>query len=402
MSKSDADEALASLLEWSEPVVFDCLRECYGFRLEEPRARSLAHRHVRQWRALIAGDAARFEDLRRDLFAALAAFRARVGCAVEADACAARRTLRNRHGALWPQPAQRPGLSQRVERVSPPSSRRRRHKRRRLTSQFAAPTPAAPLAIERAWPGAVHARSRRRGEVVEHRAVDLRQVEAPRLVERRPGSSSTSSASPSTTPSARKAIAVASATKKRASYRARTTGRRDRAARRSRGGRAPAETPVAAKRVHAPAGRAARRAQSATTPTARPVSSNVSRIAASASARARLGKGGRVSGIYLASTSGSSGAATLMQQISGIEPPRRGRHILSGIEHMAGMAPYRARTTGRVVRAIRHKVSDVAASRGRARADPSRAFTCARAPGRANPCMRTRPFVANQRAFDPR
>ena len=86
LPKSDADEALASLLEWSEPVVFDCLCECYGFRLEAERARSLSHRHVRQWRALIAGDMARFNELRRDLFAALAAFHLDVGCVVEADA----------------------------------------------------------------------------------------------------------------------------------------------------------------------------------------------------------------------------------------------------------------------------------------------------------------------------
>jgi hypothetical protein len=86
LPKSDADEALAGLLEWSEPVVFDCLHECYGFRLEESRARSLAHRHVRQWRAAIAGDTARFDELRRDLFAALAAFKLDAGCAVEADA----------------------------------------------------------------------------------------------------------------------------------------------------------------------------------------------------------------------------------------------------------------------------------------------------------------------------
>ena len=86
MSKSITDEALSSLLEWSEPVVFDCLHECYGFRLEEARARSLASRHVRQWRALLAGDTARFEVLRRDLFAALAACELDVACAVEADA----------------------------------------------------------------------------------------------------------------------------------------------------------------------------------------------------------------------------------------------------------------------------------------------------------------------------
>ena len=88
LSKSDADEALASLLEWSEPVVFDCLCECYRSRLEEPRARSLAHRHVRQWRAAIAGDTARFDELRRDLVAALKAFEIDVGCVLEADACA--------------------------------------------------------------------------------------------------------------------------------------------------------------------------------------------------------------------------------------------------------------------------------------------------------------------------
>ena len=88
MSKSITDEALSSLLEWSEPVVFDCLHECYGFRLEEAQARSLAYRHVRQWRALLAGDTARFENLRRDLFAALAAFELDAACAVEADACA--------------------------------------------------------------------------------------------------------------------------------------------------------------------------------------------------------------------------------------------------------------------------------------------------------------------------
>ncbi len=85
MSKSDADEALASLLEWSEPVVFDCLRECYRLRLEEPQAASLAQRHARQWRALIAGDMARFDELRRDLVAALAAFELDGGCMLEAD-----------------------------------------------------------------------------------------------------------------------------------------------------------------------------------------------------------------------------------------------------------------------------------------------------------------------------
>jgi hypothetical protein len=87
LSKPDADDALAGLLEWSDPVVFDCLRECYRLRLEEPQAGSLARRHARQWRALIAGDMARFDELRRDLVAALAAFELDVGCALEADVC---------------------------------------------------------------------------------------------------------------------------------------------------------------------------------------------------------------------------------------------------------------------------------------------------------------------------
>lgn len=85
MSKPDADDALASLLEWSDAVVFDCLRECYELRLAEPQAGSLAHCHARQWRALIAGDMKRFNELRRDLGAALIAFDLDDGCALEAD-----------------------------------------------------------------------------------------------------------------------------------------------------------------------------------------------------------------------------------------------------------------------------------------------------------------------------
>ena len=87
LSKPDSNDALAALLEWSDPVVFDCLRECYGLRLGEPQAGSLAHRHARQWRALIAGDMTRFDELRSDLAAALAAFELDVSCALEADVC---------------------------------------------------------------------------------------------------------------------------------------------------------------------------------------------------------------------------------------------------------------------------------------------------------------------------
>ncbi len=128
MSKSDADEALASLLEWSEPVVFDCLRECYRFRLEEPQAGSLAHRHARQWRALIAGDTARFDELRRDLVGALAAFELDVGCALEADVCvlaelyeiAMARFDRSPRSAQ----AYRDALTELAARLTPPNGKR--------------------------------------------------------------------------------------------------------------------------------------------------------------------------------------------------------------------------------------------------------------------------------------
>jgi hypothetical protein len=85
LSKPDSEGALAGLLEWSEPVVFDCLRESYGSRLGESGAGSLARRHISQWRAAVAGDMARFDELHRDLIAALAAFGLDVGCSREAD-----------------------------------------------------------------------------------------------------------------------------------------------------------------------------------------------------------------------------------------------------------------------------------------------------------------------------
>ena len=83
--KSDAEQVQASLLEWSEPVVFDCLRECYCKRVDPVRAGELAHRHSRQWRALIAGEMTRFRDLRRGLIGALADLDLDVAGMVEGD-----------------------------------------------------------------------------------------------------------------------------------------------------------------------------------------------------------------------------------------------------------------------------------------------------------------------------
>ncbi|THD50103.1 MAG: hypothetical protein E7774_00390 [Bradyrhizobium sp.] len=79
-------EALAGMMEWSEPVVFDCLNEAYSHRVDnQTRACALARRHAQQWRALIAGEADRFEELRREFLAELGAESLDNGCLVEAD-----------------------------------------------------------------------------------------------------------------------------------------------------------------------------------------------------------------------------------------------------------------------------------------------------------------------------
>jgi hypothetical protein len=79
-------EALAGMLEWSAPVVFDCLHGSYTHRISnETQAHALAHRHARQWRALIAGDTKRFDELRREFLATLAADGIDSGCLIEAD-----------------------------------------------------------------------------------------------------------------------------------------------------------------------------------------------------------------------------------------------------------------------------------------------------------------------------
>jgi hypothetical protein len=81
-----AAEALAGMFEWSGPVVFDCLQASYAHRIDnQAQAGALAHRHAQQWRALIAGDTERFETLRGEFVAALAADGFDGGCLIEAD-----------------------------------------------------------------------------------------------------------------------------------------------------------------------------------------------------------------------------------------------------------------------------------------------------------------------------
>ncbi len=67
-----AADALADMLDWSEPVIFDRLCEGYGARVAEKAAvLKLARQHRRVWRALIAGDMGKFAAQRRELVVAL-------------------------------------------------------------------------------------------------------------------------------------------------------------------------------------------------------------------------------------------------------------------------------------------------------------------------------------------
>lgn len=82
-----AADGLSDLLEWSEPVIFDCLSEVYRTRVtEKDLIGQLARRHGRAWRALIAGDMSGFKSMRRELAAVLVALGVDLRCIVEADA----------------------------------------------------------------------------------------------------------------------------------------------------------------------------------------------------------------------------------------------------------------------------------------------------------------------------
>jgi hypothetical protein len=82
-----AEDGRLGMLEWSEPVIFDRLRETYGdYVAEEEWVWRLARQHCRVWRALIAGDMAKFEDLRLELGAMLQALGLNLACVAAADA----------------------------------------------------------------------------------------------------------------------------------------------------------------------------------------------------------------------------------------------------------------------------------------------------------------------------
>jgi len=94
VENSGPADSLSSMLEWSEPVVFDCLRESYCARVGDGApAWEFARQHCRCWRALIAGEMDEFETLRRELSAALQSAGFEPACAAHADA----RTLTELH-----------------------------------------------------------------------------------------------------------------------------------------------------------------------------------------------------------------------------------------------------------------------------------------------------------------
>jgi hypothetical protein len=81
-----AEDGRLGMLEWSEPVIFDRLRETYGaYVAEEEWVSRLARQHCRVWRALIAGDMATFDDLRLELVATLKELGLDLACVAAAD-----------------------------------------------------------------------------------------------------------------------------------------------------------------------------------------------------------------------------------------------------------------------------------------------------------------------------
>lgn len=87
MLNADAAVGLSGFLEWSEPVIFDRLRDAYQTRIGAgPAPWKLARLHARAWRALISGDMANFEALRWSLADALDEFHLDIDDVADADA----------------------------------------------------------------------------------------------------------------------------------------------------------------------------------------------------------------------------------------------------------------------------------------------------------------------------
>lgn len=83
ISASDGREGL---LQWSEPVIFDRLREAYAqFGKDRDTSWKLARLHAKVWRALISGEMDKFGALRTELEAELATESLTLDCLAEAD-----------------------------------------------------------------------------------------------------------------------------------------------------------------------------------------------------------------------------------------------------------------------------------------------------------------------------
>ena len=83
---SPVAEGLSGLMQWSDPVIFDRLRDAYGRKVGDPAiAWRLARLHARVWRALISGQMDSFEMLRGELVGALAEQGLDLDCLAEVD-----------------------------------------------------------------------------------------------------------------------------------------------------------------------------------------------------------------------------------------------------------------------------------------------------------------------------
>jgi hypothetical protein len=83
---SPVAEGLTGLMQWSDPVIFDRLRDAYSRKVSDPVAAwRLARLHARVWRALISGETDTFQTLRGELIAALAEQGLDLECLADAD-----------------------------------------------------------------------------------------------------------------------------------------------------------------------------------------------------------------------------------------------------------------------------------------------------------------------------
>lgn len=83
---SPVAEGLSGLMQWSDPVIFDRLRDAYSRKVSDSgTAWRLARMHARVWRALIAGQTDSFHTLRSELVAALAEQGLDLDCLADAD-----------------------------------------------------------------------------------------------------------------------------------------------------------------------------------------------------------------------------------------------------------------------------------------------------------------------------